>query len=290
MNPTDDKSALNTEDVQRRFDRAASHFDSVDFVHSVTRDGLLARLRPIVIEAKTVIDLGSATGSGSRLLTRRFRGAHVIAADLSRNMLEQAQKKKSWFARTSAVQANAALLPFADQSIDVVFANLLLPWIDDPARVFAEVSRVLRKGGLFLFATLGPDSLSELRRAWGEVGPDTHVTRFPDMHDLGDAAVRAGLREPVLDVDWLSLTYRKADVLFEDLTAVGARNSLRHRSRSLGGAAPFRAMVKALDAARTGGLLTLDLELVYGHCWGSGSRSPDGEYRLAANRIPRRKR
>lgn len=290
MNLRDDIAALNVKDVQRRFDRVASRFDSVDFIHSTTRDGLLARLEPIVVEAKTVIDLGSATGSGSRLLTRRFRGAHIIAADLSRNMLEQGQKKKSWFARTSAVQANATALPFSEQSIDVVFANLLLPWIDDPARVFAEVCRVLREGGLFLFATLGPDSLDELRRAWGEPGSDEHVRRFPDMHDLGDAAVRAGLRDPVLDVDRLSVTYGKADALFEDLTAVGARNSLQHRRRSLGGAVRFKAMVNALDAARIDGLLTLDLELVYGHCWGSGSRPPDSEYRVAAEAITRRSR
>jgi len=290
MNSSDDKSALNVKDIQRRFDRAAARFDSADFVHSTTRGGLLARLEPIVIEAKTVIDLGSATGSGSRLLARHFRGAHVIATDLSHNMVERAQKKQSWFARTSAVQANATALPFAEQSIDVVFANLLLPWIDNAARVFTEVSRVLRKDGLFLFATLGPDSLNELRRAWHGVDTCEHVRSFLDMHDIGDAAVRAGLRDPVLDVDKLSITYRDAGTLFADLTAVGARNSLQHRDRSLGSAAAFRAMSEALDALREDGLLRLDLEIVYGHCWGSGRQALDGEYRVAATQIGRRQR
>lgn len=289
MNTRDDISPLNAKDIQRRFDRAAAGFDSVDFVHAATRDGLLARLEPIVIEAKTVLDLGSATGSGSRLLSRRFRGAHIVAADLSRNMLEQARKKRRWLSRTSAVQTNATALPFADQSVDVVFANLLLPWIDDSARLFAEVSRVLRKGGLFAFATLGPDSLIELRQAWSEVDSAEHVNRFPDMHDIGDAAVRAGLQDPVLDIDRLAVSYRTAAALFKDLTATGARNSLVHRRRSLGGANRFRTMVRALEAMRSDGLLVLDLELVYGHCWGGGARPIGAEVRVAASQIGRRR-
>ncbi len=288
MNTTDENTPLNSKDVQRRFDRAASRFDTVDFVSSTTRGGLFARLEPVVVEAETVVDLGSATGSSSRLLSRRFRGAHIIAADLSDRMLEKAQTRRSWFSRTSAVQADARSLPFADQSIDVVFANLLLPWVDDPVLVFSEVARVLRSNGLFLFSTLGPDSLSELRRAWGDVATDQHVRRFPDMHDIGDVAVRAGLADPVLDVDRLVVTYRSAEALFADLTAMGARNSLQNRNRSLGGVARFRAMASALDAMRTDGLIVLDLELIYGHCWGSGSRSPAGEYRIDAKRISRR--
>jgi malonyl-CoA O-methyltransferase len=288
MNPRDDNSMLNIKDVQRRFDRAASRFDTVDFVHSVTREGLLARLAPMLVEAKTVIDLGSATGSGSRLLARRFRRALVVATDLSRNMLEQAHRNQRWFSRISTVQAAADALPFADQSIDVVFANLLFPWINDPTHVFTEVSRVLRKDGLFIFATLGPDSLSEIRHAWRSVDAGEHVHRFLDMHAIGDAAVRSGLRDPVLDVDRLAVTYKNADTVFHDLTAMGGRNSLQHRDRSLGGAARFRSMRDALDGLRQDGILTLDLELVYGHCWGSGSLSVDGEYRLSAEQIGHR--
>lgn len=288
MNPDDENSLLNSKDVRRRFDRAAAGFDSVDFIHSSMRKGLLARLAPMVVDASRIVDLGAATGSAAPLLAKRFRGAHVVAVDVSGDMLRLAKKRRSWFARVSAVQADANSLPFADHSVDVVFSNLLLPWIDNPARVFAEIARVLRDNGLFLFSTLGPDSLKELREAWGGSDPDVHVRQFPDMHDIGDAAVRAGLRDPVLDVDRLLVTYRTTEALFADLSAVGARNSLRRRSRSLGGARRFREMANALDRSRNDGLLSLDLELVYGHCWGPGARSPAGEYRVDATQIRRR--
>jgi malonyl-CoA O-methyltransferase len=243
----------------------------------------------MTIDARAVVDLGSATGTGSRLLERRFRRARIVAVDLSRNMLEAARRKQSRFTRRSSVQANAQALPFANHSIDVIFANLLLPWVSDPALLFTEVSRVLRKDGLFLFSTLGPDSLSAIRNAWASVDTREHVNRFLDMHDIGDAAVRAGLHDPVLDVDRLSVTYNDARTLFRDLTEMGARNCLQGRERSLGGTARFRAMMAALDGQREDKLLTLDLELVYGHCWGSGPPSADGEYRFDAKRIGHRR-
>lgn len=289
MTPEHETSTLRPADVRRRFDRAAAGFDASAFVHAVTREGLLARLEPIRIEAAVVLDLGCATGTACPLLARRFRRSRVVAIDFSQGMLRELQRKQSWFAKASAVQADAAALPLANQSVDVVFANLLLPWIDDPAIVFSEAARVLRKDGLMLFSTLGPDSLLELRRAWQAVDGRAHVNRFLDMHDLGDAAVRAGLRDPVLDVDRLAVTYKSATELFRDLTATGARNSLRHRDRSVVGKRRFAAMTTALEGAKTAGVINLDLELVYGHCWGAGMVAASGEYRIDAGQISRRR-
>ena len=281
-------SALNRRDVRRRFDRAAPGFDGTDFVHTVTRDGLLERLEPMLVEGTTVVDLGCGTGSACRPLTRRFRRARIIGIDLSLGMLAELSRKKPWRSKFAAVQADATALPFADHSVDVVFANLLLPWIDDLALLFREVARVLQKEGLLLFSTLGPDSLLELRRAWQSVDAGAHVNLFLDMHDIGDAAVRAGLRDPVLDVDRLTVTYASSTALFRDLTAAGARNSLRERCRSLSGKDRFAAVTDALEAERNADGIRLDLELVYGHCWGSGAIARSGEYRVDATQIGRR--
>lgn len=290
MNATDDNSTLRVGDVRRRFDRAAASFDDTDFVHRVSRDGLLARIHPMSIDVKTVIDLGSATGAAVRPLEKRFRGAKVIAIDLSGQMLAAIRRKRSWLSKAAAVQADARLLPFADASVDVVFSNLLLPWIDKPAAVFGEINRVLRKDGLFAFATLGPDSLLALRHAWRSADDGAHVNRFPDMHDVGDALVSAGLRDPVLDVDRLSVTYESSDALFRDLTATGARNSLQQRERGLVGRQRFAKMTEALIADTDGVEIALELELVYGHCWGRGPQDPAGGFAVDPSNIPLRRR
>jgi len=280
---------LNRHHIRRRFERAAATFDDSDFVHTVTRDGLLARLEPLLIDARTVVDLGAATGTANQALEKRFKGATVISVDIAHRMLKKAREKKRWLSKGTFVQASADALPFPDESIDVVFSNLLLPWANDPATIFAETARVLRKGGVFAFATLGPDSLQEISRAWGSIDDNAHVNRFLDMHHLGDGLVNAGLRDPVLDVDRLSVSYMNSARLFADLTAVGARNALNQRAHSLTGKHRFGAMVATLDEMAVGGNITLDLELVFGHCWGAGPKMDPANYRIDAAQIPVRR-
>ena len=290
MTVTDDNLTLHSVDVRRRFDHAADHFDDADFVHRVTRDGLLTRIQPMSVDASIVVDLGSATGSAGRQLARRFRGARVVAVDSSLRMLGKLQRKRSWFSKGAAVQGDALALPLADASVDVIFANLLLPWIDEPGAAFAEIARVLREDGLFAFATLGPDSLLGLRDAWRSVDSGVHVKRFADMHDLGDALVRAGLHDPVLDVDRLSVSYQSSEALFRDITATGARNTLQQRARGLLGRRRFRAMTSALFGADGAGEAALQFELVYGHCWGCGPRGDASGVPINATNIPLRRR
>ena len=280
---------LNRQHIRRRFERAAATFDESDFVHSVTRDGLLTRLEPLLIDALTVVDLGAATGTANRALEKRFKGASVVSVDIAHGMLKKAREKKRWLSKGAFAQASADALPFPDESIDVVFSNLLLPWANDPAIIFAEIARVLRKGGVFTFATLGPDSLQEISRAWGSIDDIAHVNRFQDMHDIGDGLVKAGLRDPVLDVDRLSVSYTNSARLFADLTAVGARNALNQRALSLTGKQRYGAMVAALDNMAVDGNITLDLELVFGHCWGAGPKMHPPNYRIDAGQIPIRR-
>ncbi len=286
---------LSQKDIRRRFDRAALTFDGADFVHAVTRDGLLARLDPLVLKAETILDLGCATGALGRRLQKRFRRAHVVSLDLSSAMLTLARKNRPWLSRSTFVQSDATRLPFAEASFDLVVANQLLPWTPEPQAVFEQVAGVLRKGGVFAFASLGPDSLREIRSAWAAADAprgsdaDTHVNPFPDMHDVGDGLVRAGLSDPVLDVDRLEISYEHVGKLLDDLTRAGARNTIKGRARGLTGKERFRHMARALENATPAPGLSLELELVYGHCWGGGPRNDPASFRIDANRIPLRR-
>ena len=275
-------------DVQRRFDRIAAEFDHADFVHRVTFDDLLQRLDPVVIEPRHILDLGCATGSGSRQLARRYQHSRVIGLDASFAILKRAKRKRSLFMKPYALQGDACRIPLQDSSIDLVFANLLLPWIEDHPVCLSEIARVLRKDGVFAFATFGPDSLSEIREAWQAIDEEWHVNAYPDMHDIGDALVRAGLRDPVLDVDHLTVTYRDTATLYRDLTSAGARNCLQGRRKTLTGKTRFRAMDDLLAARIEDNVLSLKLELVYGHAWGGGPRLPDGEFHVDPSQIIRR--
>jgi malonyl-CoA O-methyltransferase len=202
----DSSNIINTRHMRRRFDRAAQHFEAADFVHRQAFAGLTERMAPLVISPKSILDLGAGTGRSSRALARAYPRSRVIALDLSAGMLRVARKKRSFLSRTTEVRGDAAYLPFRPGSFDLVCANLLLPWIDNVTGCLDEVARVLKRGGVFAFATLGPDSFAEVRRAWSSADPGVSVRTFPDMHDVGDALMRAGLSDPVLDVDPLAVT------------------------------------------------------------------------------------
>lgn len=276
--------------VRRRFDRASPTFDDADFVHRHAAHGIYERMSPMLVNVRTILDAGAATGGATRELARRFRGSRIIGLDHSLEMLRVARKKRSRFARVSELQADACALPLKSGCVDLVFANMLLPWIGDVDRLFAEINRVLRKDGLFVFSAPGPDSLMELRRAWATVDPGEHVHAFMDMHDVGDALIKGRMREPVLDVDYLTVTYRDADALIDDLTRAGARNSLAGRRPTLTGKRRFEQMRRALDSFCAGGALRCRLELVFGHAWGSGPAPAPGEFHIDPGRIGRRSR
>jgi len=283
-----DPGELDVTALRQRLDRAAGHFS--DFVHRRCFEGLMDRLLPMTLQPGTIVDLGSASGAGSRALATRFRRARVVSIDFSAGMLQAGIRRQGWFSRVRQVQADARHLPLRSGIADLAVANLLLPYLHDSSAALGEANRVLRRDGLFLFATLGPSSLALLREAWAEIDQQAHVAPFADMHNVGDALVRAGLRDPVLDVEELKITYRDTGALMADLTAAGARNTLVSRQQGLTGKTRFGRFLQALESRRVGGLLTVNLELVFGHAWGGGGAGDAGEYRLSPADIGRRRR
>lgn len=284
---TGNSSPLRPGDLRRRLDRAAVHFDDADFVHRASFDGLMERLEPMLISPSHILDLGAATGAGSRRLCKSFRKARVVSLDLSEPMLHIAKGRRSMFSRTREIRAEATRLPLRTGSIDLVVANMLLPYIDDLPACFSEVARILKKGGVFAFSTLGPDSFTGLRETWCEIDESPHVREFADMHDIGDSLLKSMLSDPVLDVDSLAISYRDVDQLFEDFSACGARNSLAGRRDTLTGKRRILDLrEKLLQSSQVGGL-EIRLELVYGHAWGTGRRSQPAEYRIEPGSIGR---
>jgi malonyl-CoA O-methyltransferase len=257
--------------AMRGFDRASGAFDSADVVHSEARRRLLERLQLITLDPACVVDLGAATGKGSAELAAAFPQARVVAIDRSLPMLERTQARCADVGRVAALAGDAERLPLADNSADLIFANLILPWCA-PESVFGEAARVLREGGLLSFTTVGPDTLAEVRRAWADIDDAIHVHGFIDMHDIGDLALRAGLTEPVMDVDTLQVTYRDLASLVADLRACGATNVAAGRRTTLTGRARLAAFREALHATRSAGRFEVTVELVFGQAWGGGAQ------------------
>lgn len=260
--------------ARRQFARAARSFEGASFIHDEARHRLLERLGSFSLEPRVVADLGSGPGSGAIALAQQFPEACVVALDSSVEML-----CRSNTGQYTRVAADVSQLPFPDRSVDLLFANLLLPW-SRPEVLFAESRRVLSREGLLVFSTLGPDTLIELRRAWRQVDDAIHIHAFWDMQTLGDLAVRAGLEEPVLDVDRIRVSYQELSGVIRDLRACGATNTALGRRRGLTGRASWQQFVEALWRDQGEGRqprFGLTVELIFGQAFGSAgaSRHPD---------------
>lgn len=254
--------------VRRNFGRAARSYEQHDALQQEVQQLLLDRLGFYLETPQRVLDVGAGTGRGSALLKERYGKAEVIAVDLAVPMLQAAKKHSRWLKPFQRVCADATSLPFPDHSMDVLHSNLCFQWIDDLAALFDECARVLKPGGLLAFSTFGPDTLKELRAAWASADQQSHVSRFLDMHDVGDALIAAGLRDPVLDVDRFTLTYSSPAMLLKELKGLGATHADSARERHLTGKSHYRRMLDAYETMRVDGRIPATWEVVTAHAWG----------------------
>lgn len=274
---TDEYAKLNPRLVRRGFARAAVGYDEDAFLPREVSLRMSEQLDFLKIEPQRVLDLGCGTGADAAMLTQRYPQAACVGLDVSLPMLEVARKKTAY--PGAALCADMRALPVAADSLDLVWSNLTLPFLHDPLPAFKEVARVLTKGGAFMFSTLGPDSLKELRAAFAAAdgGMSPHVSRQLDMHDVGDALVKAGLAEPVMVREYITLTYQNIARVFSDLRSGGSRNALYQRSLGLMGRGRWQQMLAALEAGRDAesGAVPLTFEIVYGLAWKGAPQDPN---------------
>jgi malonyl-CoA O-methyltransferase len=268
--------------VRASFSRAASQYDAAAILQKTVRHEMINRLDLMTISPEVILDAGCGTGHGLLALQKRYPKSHIFALDIAMGMIKQTQANLPFFTKLfgnkNLVCADIENIPFADASVDFIWSNLAIQWCNDLDKMLENVRRILKPNGLFMFSTFGPDTLKELRLA--SQNNQTHVSRFLDMHDIGDALTRAGLNAPVLDVEKYTLTYDDAIGLMRDLKAIGANNATQGRSKGLSGRGFLEAVQRNYEPFRQNGKLPATYEVVYGHAWQSQmTEKPQNEFK-----------
>ncbi|NNE04195.1 MAG: malonyl-ACP O-methyltransferase BioC [Xanthomonadales bacterium] len=267
--------------VQRSFERAASSYERFAVLQHEVESRLLERLEFTREDPRVILDVGCGTGTATPALSRRFPAASTISLDWSQAMLHKARQHHSTN-QERVLCADMHEIPLAMRSVDLVFSNLAVQWSSHLEALLVEFRRVLKPGGLLMFSSFGPDTLHELRAAWAKVDDRPHVNRFMDMHDVGDALVRSGFSEPVMDVDMLTLEYPDVMGLMRELKAIGAHNAAAGRARGLTGKHSLRRMLEAYEPFRRDDIYPASYEVIYGLAYGplegQPVRGPEGEY------------
>ncbi|HRQ64008.1 MAG TPA: malonyl-ACP O-methyltransferase BioC [Xanthomonadaceae bacterium] len=281
--------------IRRAFSTAARGYAEQAVLQREVESRLLERLEYLKAAPARVLDAGCGPGRAAVQMRRRFRRAQVVAMDLAEGMLAEARRSGGWWHRPSCVQGDLMALPFADASFDLVFSSLVLQWCEDVDAALDECRRVLRPGGLLLLASFGPDTLRELREVFADVDGAPHVSPFPDLHVLGDRLLAGGFRDPVIDNEHFTLTYKDARQLMRELKAIGAGNALAGRRRSLTGKVRMLDAIAGYERFREDGRLPATYEVVYAMAFGPEPGQPrrhggaDLAY-IPADRIPVRRR
>jgi malonyl-CoA O-methyltransferase len=247
--PEQEPRSLDKKQVARSFGRAATTYDSAAKLQRQVGNILLDRLT--IASAQCVLDLGCGTGFFSTQLQQRLPSSRIVGLDLAEGMVQFAAQKNvgiDWLC------GDAENLPLANDSVDCIFSSLAIQWCEDYHALFAEIKRVLKPGGECVFATLGPETLHELRKAWQQVDDDRHVNRFAEQELLAAAISRAGLfvsaERPVFFEQSITLEYDTLKNLTQELKALGAHNINAGRPVGLTGKQRLKKFAAAYEQQR----------------------------------------
>lgn len=264
---------IDKKSMRRAFSRAAASYDAAAVLQREVCTRMLERLDYVKLRPERLLDVGSGTGWGGRQLAEKYPQAQVISLDIAIGMLQNAQGRSGWWQklfggrRLLSVCGDVEALPLASNSMELIWSNLALQWCNDLPSTFVELNRVLKVDGLLMFSTFGPDTLKELRQAFSGVDGHTHLNRFADMHDVGDMLLQAGFAEPVMDMEYLTLTYDDVRGVLQDLKAIGAHNATAGRAQGLMGKNAWARLLENYEKLRRDGKLPATYEVVYGHAW-----------------------
>lgn len=258
-------------------DRNAPDYDRHAALEAEVCKRLLERVAFRRAEPEVVVDLGCGTGMGVASLKKSFRKARVLGVDLSPGMLARAHRHSRLTRPVRLVQADMAALPFVGGSVDLVFSNLALPFLERWDRVFEDVGRVLKPGGMFLFSMYGAGNLPQLVTALA-AADGMSMPAFPDILVVGDALTSAGFREPVMDIDVLTLDYPDLTAMVRELEVTGTSLLVENWP---GVQSSLDALSSAWETGDSGDRFPLSFEIVYGAAFGAPEgqprRTPEGE-------------
>ena len=235
--------------IAKGFGGACQTYDTAARLQKRMGDAMLASL-PEDFRPGSILDLGCGTGWFTRKLAERFPEAALTGADLSPGMLARATANGPEHA--GWLNADAEQLPLPDQSMDLVFSNLMIQWSNRPEVILAECRRLLKPGGILAVSTLLDGTLWELEKAWAQADPgQPHVNRFVPEADWQQLAGEV-LQYVTHRAETLVLPYNSPLDLNRELKRLGAGYKGEQRRRTVTAPGRFKTMCQSYPKGPTG--------------------------------------
>jgi malonyl-CoA O-methyltransferase len=186
------------------------------FLARTVAENMLANLEWMTLQPEQMVVLGGEVDYSAELLKKRYPQAKMATE----------------------------IINLPDHSVDLIFANLVLPWCQELKKILHDWRRIIRPEGLLMFSSLGPDTLKELKTSL--------LPALIDMHDIGDELVHARFADPVMEMDQVTVSYSELQKLTHELQL----------SNMIGKEAHINMNPNADN------IFSLTYEVIYGHAWG----------------------
>lgn len=253
----------------RRYQQQASG-RAVPWLHEEIARRMAERLSLVRRQPARVIDWWSPLSGGAHWLQAQYPQARIVRHGCDGRPLPDPAGSGSgprWWQRITGRSASAAS-PDVPVTAELLWANMMLHWVDDLPALLARWHAALDVDGFLMFSCFGPDTLRELRTLYADLGWGQPGSDWIDMHDLGDELVHAGFADPVMDMEQLTLTWESPQALLAELRGLG-RNTASARQPGLRGRVWHQTLMHELMRRLTGsdGRLHLRFEILYGHAF-----------------------
>lgn len=227
--------------IARSFSTATNSYDVSARLQRFTGKHLMPKLPNR--NDLTVVDLGAGTGFFTNILASKYQ--KVIGVDLSKKMLQFAESNSTHHIQW--LEADAYDLPFEDDSIDLMYSNLMIQWCDPLNTLLKEITRVLKPGGLFIFSTLVDGTLHELKSSWKQVDNDSHVIDFQTEDSINETFKASTFKLLEHEVKDVVLEYENVIHLAKELKGLGANHLPNKVNKGLVGKDKWRKMTESYN-------------------------------------------
>lgn len=251
--------------LQKRRQRALKQASEpkCDYLLNYVIQDIIDRISIIQREFPLALNYGCHTNQLSQSLAKLDQVGSIISTD---SVLDITQSLPS-----PQVVADEEFFPFADNSFDLIISPLNLQWINDLPGALTQIFKGLKPDGVFIGATLGQESLWELRQCLLQAeeellgGASPRVAPFAEIKDLGHLLQRAGFALPVTDRDIVKVTYPTTTRLMHEIRHMGAANNLINRNTNMVHRALFQRLEELYHQhfSQEQGRITATFEVIY---------------------------
>lgn len=243
--------------VAKAFSKAAKSYDQSARLQQWVAGRMIEKVN--VVDG-ILLDAGCGTAYWTTQLAEK--ADTVIGLDMAEGMLQYGKSKyrniSYWLG------ADLELLPLSDGSVSQIFSSLSVQWCHDMHQLLDEWYRILKPGGKAYIATLGPQTLFELRESWSKVDSYNHVNYFLSSDKICEQVGLSRFTLKELQIEHKVIRYETLMALMKDLKNIGAQTVMHGGIKSLMGKSRFIQAQNAYEEYRDHvGLLPATYEVIF---------------------------